>query len=79
VLADGTYYAKSGPLPFTAEFVMEFLIEPRPGGCMLQVTQDGFPTDPIADAFYAACEVGWRNTFEGIRNHLRQDDNAAPA
>lgn len=72
VLADFHYYAKSGPLPFQAQFTMEFTVEPRPGGCVLRVVQDGFPTDRAADAFYAACEVGWRNTFEGIRRYLQQ-------
>jgi uncharacterized protein YndB with AHSA1/START domain len=70
VLTDSRYYAKSGPLPFRAEFVTEFTVEPAPGGCVLRVTQDGFPTDPVADAFFAACETGWRNTFEGIRRYL---------
>jgi uncharacterized protein YndB with AHSA1/START domain len=70
VLAEGTYHAKSGPLPFEPNFVVEFTVEPRPGGCLLRVVQDGFPVDPVADDFYAACEVGWRNTFEGIRHHL---------
>lgn len=36
----------------------------------LRVEQDGFPCDPAADAFYAACEIGWKNTFEGIRRYL---------
>lgn len=69
-LAHTAYHAKSGRLPFEAEFTTEFAVEPRPGGCTLRVTQDGFPTDPVADAFYAACETGWHNTFDGIRRHL---------
>jgi uncharacterized protein YndB with AHSA1/START domain len=69
-LSDYRYYAKSGPLPFNADLVTEFSIEPRPSGCLLRVVQDGFPGDPIADDFYAACEVGWRNTFEGIQRYL---------
>lgn len=72
VLADTKYFAKDGPLPFEAAFVTTFTVEPAPGGCRLRVVQDGFPTDPIADAFYAACEVGWHNTFEGIRRFLAQ-------
>lgn len=70
VLADSQYYTKSGSLPFRADFVIEFTIEPRPSGCVLRVVQDGFPTDPVANAFYAACETGWQNTFEGIRRYL---------
>ncbi len=70
VLTDYHYHAKDGPLPFKADFVTEFVVEPRPRGSLLRVTQDGFPADSVADAFYAGCEVGWRNTFSGIRRFL---------
>ena len=43
---------------------------PHPDGARLTVVQDGFPTGPEADAFYAACGEGWRNTFAGIRRYL---------
>src|SRR5688572_27634960 len=43
VFADGVYHAKSGPLPFEADFVTEFSVEPRLSGCLLRVKQDGFP------------------------------------
>jgi uncharacterized protein YndB with AHSA1/START domain len=65
--ADMRYRARSGPLPFKADFVTEFVVQPHPGGALLRVTQDGFPTDPVADDFYAACGTGWKNTFAGIR------------
>ena len=68
----GKYFAKTGPLPF--EFVDDSLtrfdIEPTEGGCILRVEQTGFPADAVADEFYAACETGWKNTFEGIRTFL---------
>jgi uncharacterized protein YndB with AHSA1/START domain len=70
VLSDQRYRAKSGPLPFAAEFTTEFLVSPAPGGAFLQVTQSGFPAASVADDFYAACGDGWRNTFAGIRRHL---------
>lgn len=70
VLDDWFYHAKAGPLPFQADFVTEFVLEPRPEGCVLRVTQDGFPAGPEADEFYAGCERGWRDTFAGIRRHL---------
>jgi hypothetical protein len=70
VFADYQYRAKSGPLPFAADFRTEFTVEPRGGGALLCVVQDGFPDDPIADDFFAACETGWRNTFESIRQYL---------
>lgn len=72
LFTDYKYYAKSGALPFQANFTTEFTIEPRAHGALLRVCQDGFPCEPIADAFYAGCEVGWRNTFEGIRRFLTQ-------
>jgi len=68
----GKYYAKSGPLPFefADESLTTFDIVPSSEGCILRVEQTGFPADPIADEFYAACETGWQTTFEGIRNYL---------
>lgn len=71
-LTDYRYRAKTGPLPFAAEFVTEFLVRPHPDGAILRVTQDGFPAGPEADDFYAACETGWRNTFAGIRRYLAE-------
>ncbi len=68
----GQYYAKAGSLPFefAADALTTFSIEPDGNGCTLRVEQTGFPTDPAADDFYAACETGWKNTFEGIRKYL---------
>ena len=68
--SDFKYFAKSGPLPFEMNATTSFTVEPRLGGCLLRVEQDGLPTDPAADAFYRACEVGWKNTFVGIRKYL---------
>lgn len=70
VLCDYRYRARTGPLPFAADFVTEFLVLPHPEGAILCVTQDGFPIGCEADAFYAACEQGWRDTFAGIRRYL---------
>ncbi len=67
VLGDYRYRARSGPLPFRADFTTEFLVTPSPGGALLRVTQAGFPEGPEADAFFAGCQEGWRNTFAGIR------------
>ena len=74
VLAEFRYHARSGPLPFTADFVTEFAVEPHDKGTLLRVIQDGFPVGPEADAFYAACGEGWRNTFAGIRRFLEARD-----
>src|SRR5262245_13813072 len=70
VLSDYRYRAKSGPLPFRAEFITEFLVLPHPEGAVLRVTQDGFPAGREADQFYAGCQQGWRDTFAGVRNYL---------
>lgn len=73
VLTDAKYYSKDGPLPFEIKFTVTFTVEPRiGGGCKLRVDHEGFPADTIADAFYASCEVGWRNTFDGIVKYLKQ-------
>lgn len=70
VLSDYRYHAKSGPLPFEATFVTEFEVAAHPKGAVLRVAQSGFPEEPEADGFYAACEKGWRDTFAGIRRYL---------
>ena len=68
----GKYFAKSGPLPFefADDSLTTFDIEALDDGCVLRVEQTGFPTDPVADDFFAACQTGWETTFEGIRNYL---------
>lgn len=73
VMKYGRYHAKAGSLPFKFgdDALTVFTIEPAATGCVLRVEQTGFPCDPVADAFYAACETGWKNTFEGIRDFLK--------
>ena len=70
VFADYEYHARSGALPFEADFVTEFTVEPIETGASLRVVQNGFPDAAEADAFYADCGIGWRNTFAGIRRYL---------
>ena len=76
VMKYGQYYARSGQLPFefAADALTIFTIEPNGERCSLRVEQTGFPCDTTADDFYAACEVGWKNTFSGIREYLRKID-----
>ena len=73
VMMNSGYYAKSGELPFkfADDALTRFTIEQEGSGCRLQVEQTGFPCDPIADKFYAACETGWHKTFQGIKNFLK--------
>jgi uncharacterized protein YndB with AHSA1/START domain/catechol 2,3-dioxygenase-like lactoylglutathione lyase family enzyme len=80
VLTDYRYRAATGPLPFDAEFVTTFEVEPAPDGALLRVSQAGFPVAAAADDFYLACQRGWRDTFAGIRRYLAaQPSPAAPA
>ena len=69
-LADYRYRSADGPLPFEAPFEADFVVERRPDGATLRVTQDGFPDGHEADDFLDACRVGWTNTFHGIRSYL---------
>lgn len=64
VLGDYKYRSGNGGLPFRADFTVE--VDRSPAGCTLRVTQDRFPADAEADAFYHACERGWRDTLAGI-------------
>jgi uncharacterized protein YndB with AHSA1/START domain len=73
ILSDYRYRARSGPLPFAAEFVTEFLVLPHPQGAVLRVTQTGFPAGAEADDYYAGCKKGWCATFAGIRRCLAED------
>jgi uncharacterized protein YndB with AHSA1/START domain len=74
VLCDYRYHARTGPLPFKAEFATEFSVWPHPEGAVLRVCQDGFPRGTEADSFYQACETGWRNTFAGIHQYIECKD-----
>lgn len=74
-LTDFIYYSKYGPLPFKADLVTEFIVERIGTGSILKVVQDGFPVDKVADDFYAGCEKGWRDTFEGIKRYLMDSNN----
>jgi len=76
VLGDYRYRAKSGGLPFDADFTTEFTVAPDPdggGGATLRVEQRGFPAGPEADEYLAGCERGWRDTFAGIRAFLADE------
>lgn len=70
-MTDYRYAAKTGPLPFEADFRVEFTLRPAEGGgSIIEVVQSGFPAGPQADDFLAACETGWRDTLEGLRRYL---------
>lgn len=68
LFTDAKYLSKDGGIPFDAKITAEFIVEPAKAGCKLTVIQDGFPVDSAADDFYKGCEIGWRDTFKGIRD-----------
>jgi len=70
VMSDYRYRAKSGPMPFQADFTTEFVVEPHGQGSRLTVTQSGFPCASMADDFYAACEKGWHDTLHNLKKHF---------
>lgn len=74
VLTDYRYLASAGGLPFDAHFQTAFETEPHPRGSILRVVQEGFPDGPEGDAFYAACEKGWTDTFASLRAFLQHQD-----
>lgn len=75
VLSNYLVVAKSGPLPFDADFETEFSIRvAKDKSSILRVAQAGFPMDACADEFYTACDRGWRDTFAGIRKYLGDEE-----
>lgn len=71
VFDEAEYIAKSGPPPFELKTVTKFEIDPvSENSCVLKVIQTGFPGESFADEFYAACETGWKNTFDGMKSYI---------
>lgn len=71
VFDEAEYIAKSAPPPFELETVTRFEIESiSDEKCVLKVIQTGFPAESYADEFYAACETGWKDTFNGMKNYI---------
>ena len=72
MLGEGKYFSRDGQPPFEMDKMTTlFVVEERgPGMCALRITQDGFPSEKVADDFYEACVIGWNNTFEGIRKYF---------
>ena len=71
MFADFEYYSRTGSLPFANQLTADFTVIPASENhTTLRVVQDGFPCSKDADEFYAACEVGWKDTFAGIRKYL---------
>lgn len=70
-LDETRYVTKFEPPPFELKVTSRFEVEPKSENTSkVRVIQDGFPVDPVADEFYAACEKGWKDTFEGLREFI---------
>lgn len=70
-LDETRYVTKFEPPPFELKMKTRFEVEPDgENGAFITVTQHGFPANPIADEFYAACEKGWHDTFEGLKTFI---------
>jgi hypothetical protein len=61
-----SHAGKRGDLPFRADFVVRFEVQPDADGSRLHVEQSGFPDGSEADAHFAACERGWSETLASI-------------
>lgn len=72
-LANARYSAVGRKLPFDLEMTTEFIVSPSDSGCLLRVVQAGFPSDAVADEFYAACEKGWKDTFRMMRSFVEEE------
>ena len=70
LFTDAKYTASGEKLPFEMDMTTEFVVSATDAGSSIKVIQDGFPEDPSADEYYAACEKGWTDTFAGIRSFL---------
>ena len=54
----------------TSRMTTNFTVTGTADGCILRVTQDGFPPAGECDGYYEACKLGWKNTFDGVERHL---------
>ena len=70
VLGEYQYVSPAGGLPFEADFETTFEVKFVGEGSQLTVTQAGFPSEPIADEYYGACESGWQRSLDALENYL---------
>ncbi|MGI9515889.1 MAG: SRPBCC family protein [Pirellulaceae bacterium] len=69
--SEPVYESKSGPMPFSVDHMaVQFRIEPVDDRTRLSVTQDGFPTDTMADEYVAGCVAGWQTTLRQLKEFM---------
>ena len=73
VLADFTYYAKTGPLGFEADLSVEFNVRPSGQESVLEIVHRGIPDIPEANEYYEGCQIGWRTCLSHLQDYLQQD------
>lgn len=73
VMTDEEYYAKTGPLPFKADFNIRYEVTKADKGATLTVIHTGFPGEAAADDHYNGCIQGWKDTFAGIRKYFEEN------
>jgi predicted enzyme related to lactoylglutathione lyase/uncharacterized protein YndB with AHSA1/START domain len=67
------YFTADGVAPpFIDALETEFSVLLRGERSILRVHQTGFPSGPVADGFFSACERGWTATFEGIARYVAE-------
>lgn len=60
LLTDSRYHARTGSLPFQADFSTEFTVADHAEGALLRVVQDGFPCAAVAEiSTQPASAAGW--------------------
>ncbi len=70
LMSDYQYRSKSGPMPFEADFEVEFRLTAIDGATNVVVIQNGFPDDAVADEFFQGCVQGWRSTLANLKRHI---------
>jgi uncharacterized protein YndB with AHSA1/START domain len=70
VPGDYRYRARTGPLPFKADFKTSFDLRSAGIGTLVSVEQTGFPSIPEADDFYQGCLTGLASTRQNCCDHL---------
>ena len=79
------YFAADGAVPpFIGALETEFSVLPKGDRSILRVHQTGFPSEPVADDFFSACERGWTATLAGIARYVAEghsdgDDRRRPS
>ena len=70
VMTDARYFAKTGPLGFDGDYMIEYRVRPHKRGALLHLKHSGIPSVPEADEYYAGCDTGWKHCFANLHKLL---------